>query len=95
MSFQMEVCLTSSEIQDTLKNISESENILMVAIGGTAAEDSNGKGGQTYYPVEGDFRYEANGRGLVLQIPDSIAEALRQQGYRAAQRNMRSAMGAK
>jgi hypothetical protein len=98
-----QVALTNNGIQDVLDVVRNSVPAgvgitvtLMVSVGGPTAPDANGDGkhGQIYYAVAGDLRYEYGRRGLVLQIPESIAEALRQQGRREAQRDMRSAIGA-
>lgn len=98
------MALTNQGIEDVLKVVRNSvpqgvgiSIALMVAIGGTMAPDAKGDGkhGQLYWPVVGDLKYEYSARGLVLQIPESVAEALRQQGYRAARREIQQVLGIK
>lgn len=96
------VALTNDGIQDVLNVVANSvpEGVgisvcLLVQVGGPLADDAKGdnKQGQLYYAHRGDLRYEYGRRGLVLQIPESIAEALRQQGRRQYQREIQRTLG--
>ena len=65
---------------------------VVVRIGGPRNGSKNGQFGQAYWALSGDMKYE-QGVGLVIDVPDSVAEALRQQGRRQLERELRALIG--
>lgn len=81
--------LTAHHVSRVLFDLPDQTQVqLVVRIG----SKQGGEGGRDYIAMDGDLEVTEDGR-LVLNVPDSVAEAFRQQGRRKKTQEIHRALG--